>query len=149
MSARPDWDPYFLGIAEAVAARATCPRKHVGALIVRDRHILATGYNGSLPGQPHCEAEGVGCLMEDGHCVRTLHAETNAILQARESLRCATLYTTASPCWPCFRLAAGVGVVRVVFGEVYRADDPGPQRVIKIAKSAKIELVNPIEELTR
>jgi dCMP deaminase len=66
MSTRPDWDLYFLSIARAVSARATCPRKHVGAIVVRDRHILTTGYNGSLPGQPHCEDES--CLMEDGHC---------------------------------------------------------------------------------
>ena len=77
---RASWDEYFLRIATDVATRATCDRKHVGAVIVRDRTILSTGYNGSIGGTPHCDE--VGHMMEDGHCVATIHAEVNAVLQA-------------------------------------------------------------------
>ncbi len=78
---RPDWDAYFMGIAEAVAQRATCPRAKCGAVIVsRDNRILATGYNGSTAGESHCF--DVGCLVIDGHCQRTQHAEINAVAYA-------------------------------------------------------------------
>ena len=79
MSARVTWDDYFMRIAKEVSSRATCDRKHVGAVVVRDKSILATGYNGSIRGLPHCDEEGH--LMEDGHCVRTIHAEAIAIHQ--------------------------------------------------------------------
>ena len=80
MSERVSWDVYFMNIGQEVASRSTCPRKHVGAVVVRDKRLLSTGYNGSLRGLPHCDE--VGCLMEDGHCIATVHAEANAILQA-------------------------------------------------------------------
>ena len=80
MDSRVTWDEYFMNIARVVATRATCDRKHVGAVLVRDKTILSTGYNGSIRGLPHCTE--VGCLMENDHCVRTVHAEANAILQA-------------------------------------------------------------------
>ena len=83
MSSDRNWDDYFMRIAEVVASRATCDRKHVGAVIVRDRTILSTGYNGSIRGLPHCDE--VGHLMEDGHCVATIHAEANAIIQAAKN----------------------------------------------------------------
>lgn len=79
--ARPDWDSYFLMIAEVVAKRATCPRAQVGAVIVDEQNrVLSTGYNGSTPGKPHCT--DVGCDMVDDHCQRTLHAEVNAVAHA-------------------------------------------------------------------
>src|SRR5262245_45743700 len=77
---RASWDEYFMNIAREVATRSTCDRKFVGAVVVRDRSILATGYNGSIRGLAHCDEEGH--LMEEGHCVRTVHAEANAIVQA-------------------------------------------------------------------
>ena len=83
--------------------------------------ILATGYNGSIRGLPHCDEEGH--LMEDGHCVRTVHAEANAIVQAARNgsrIEGAAIYVTASPCWGCFRLIANAGLVRIHFGEFYR-----------------------------
>ena len=83
MSARSSWDEYFMGIARQVATRATCDRKHVGAVLVRNRMILSTGYNGSIRGLPHCDE--VGHMMENGHCVATVHAEANAILQAAKN----------------------------------------------------------------
>ena len=136
--ARSSWDQYFMDIAKQVATRATCDRKHVGAVVVRDRTILSTGYNGSIRGMPHCDE--VGHMMENGHCVATVHAEANAILQAaRNGVRIdgATLYTTASPCWPCFKLIANSGCVRIVYGEFYR--DP---RIFEVAAQLKLELVS-------
>lgn len=117
---RQSWDEYFMSIAQQVATRATCNRRHVGAVLVRDNQILATGYNGALPGMPHCDQ--VGHLMEHGHCVRTVHAEANAIAQAAKfgcSLEDASIYTTASPCWDCFRLIASAGVAAIYFLEEY------------------------------
>ncbi len=118
---RSDWDGYFMAIARVVASRATCDRKHVGAVLVRERTILSTGYNGSIRGLPHCDE--VGHMIENGHCVATIHAEANAILQAaRNGVRIdgADIYTTASPCWPCFKLIANAGIGRIVYAEFYR-----------------------------
>lgn len=126
-----------MDIAKVVSTRATCDRKHVGAVLVRDRTILSTGYNGSIRGLPHCD--DAGHLMEDGHCVATVHAEANAIIQAAKNgvaIEGATIYTTASPCWPCFKLIANSGCTRVVYGEFYRDN-----RIFDAAKSAGIELV--------
>lgn len=135
---RVPWDIYFMDIAKVVATRATCDRKHVGAVITRDRSILATGYNGSIRGLGHCDEEGH--LMEDGHCVRTVHAEANAIVQAARNgvrLEGAMIYVTASPCWGCFRLIANAGIARVVYGEFYR-----DARVFDVASKLGIELVS-------
>jgi dCMP deaminase len=118
MDRRASWDEYFMNIARMVATRATCDRKHVGAVLVRDRTLLSTGYNGSIRGLGHCSEDGH--MMEDGHCVRTVHAEANAIIQAAKNgvgIDGATIYTTASPCWPCFKLIANSGARRIVFGE--------------------------------
>ena len=126
-----------MDIAKQVSTRATCDRKHVGAVLVRDRTILSTGYNGSIRGLPHCDE--VGHMMENGHCVATVHAEAKAILQAAKNgvrIDGATLYTTASPCWPCFKLVANSGCMRIVFGEFYR--DP---RIFEVASQLKLELV--------
>jgi dCMP deaminase len=119
---RVAWNDYFMKIANDVATRSTCERKHVGAVIVsQDRAIIATGYNGSIRGMPHCD--DVGHLMEEGHCVRTVHAEANAIAQAARlgaSVNNARIYVTASPCWPCFKLLANAGIAHIYFGEFYR-----------------------------
>lgn len=138
MSERSSWDQYFMDIATQVATRATCDRKHVGAVLVRNRTILSTGYNGSIRGLPHCDE--VGHMMENDHCVATVHAEANAIIQAARNgvgIDGATIYTTASPCWPCFKLVANAGLVRIVFGEFYR--DP---RIFDFATKLGIELVD-------
>ncbi len=137
MRQRSDWDSYFMEIAKVVATRATCDRKHVGAVVVRDRTILSTGYNGSIRGMPHCDE--VGHMMENGHCVATIHAEANAILQAAKNgvaIEGAEVYITASPCWPCFKLIANTGIKRIVFGEFYR-----DERIFDIAARVGIELV--------
>lgn len=138
MSQRASWDEYFMAIAVQVATRATCDRKHVGAVLARDRSILATGYNGSIRGLPHCDE--VGHMMEDGHCTRTIHAEANAIVQAaRNGVRIdgAAIYVTASPCWGCFKMIANSGVMRVAYGEFYR-----DEKIFDVAKTLGIELVH-------
>jgi dCMP deaminase len=138
MSGRVDWHTYFMNIARQAATRSTCDRKHVGAVIVRDKTILSTGYNGSIRGMPHCD--DVGHLMENEHCVATVHAEANAIIQAAKNgvrIEGAELYTTASPCWNCFKLIANAGIVSVYYGEFYR-----DQRSLEIAGQLGIELID-------
>ncbi len=119
---RPTWPNYFMQIARTIAMRGTCDRKFIGAVVVdKENQILSTGYNGSIPGQPHCSE--VGHDMVNGHCERTIHAEENAILQAARvgvSLKGATIFTTASPCWKCFRGVVRAGINEVVYGELYR-----------------------------
>jgi dCMP deaminase len=115
-----DWDRYFLDIAKTVSTRATCPRLQVGAVIVRDRNILSTGYNGSTRGTPHCVDEG--CLMIENHCARTIHAETNAILQAAKNgvdINGATAYCTHSPCINCLKHLLNAGVSSLVWSQLY------------------------------
>ncbi|MGC8916256.1 MAG: deoxycytidylate deaminase [Thermoanaerobaculum sp.] len=134
---RVSWDRYFMNLAREAATRSTCPRKAVGAVLVRDKAVLATGYNGSIRGLAHCTE--VGCMIENGHCVRTVHAEANALIQAaRHGVRIegADCYVTASPCWECFKLLANAGVRRIVFGEFYR-----DERIWEFAREAGIELV--------
>ena len=135
---RASWDEYFMSIAQVVSTRSTCPRKYVGSVMVRNRIILSTGYNGSIRGMPHCS--DVGHMMEDGHCVATIHAEANAIIQAARNgvnIDSATTYVTASPCWNCFKQLANAGIVRIVYGEFYRDD-----RIFEIARQIGIELVH-------
>lgn len=137
-NSRPPWDEYFMEIARKVATRSTCDRKHIGAVIVRDKMILSTGYNGSIRGLKHCEE--VGHMMENGHCVRTLHAEANAIVQAARNgvnINGSSIYTSASPCWPCFKLIANAGIKKIYFGEFYR-----DERIYEYAKKAGIELID-------
>ncbi len=133
---RVSWDRYFMNLAVQAATRSTCPRKHVGAVIVRDKTILSTGYNGSVRGLPHCSE--VGCLMENDHCVRTVHAEANALVQAARNgtrLEGAEIYVTASPCFNCFKLIANAGIRTVHYGEFYR-----DQRVLDFAREAGIQM---------
>lgn len=120
---RPSWDEYFMGITFEVARRSTCNRAQVGAIIVRNKRILTTGYNGSPTGLPHCTE--VGCLMVNGHCARTLHAEQNAIIQAAlhgVSTDRATIYVTHQPCLVCAKMIINAGITRVVYGGDYPDD---------------------------
>ncbi len=136
--ARVDWHTYFMNIARQAATRSTCDRKNVGAVIVRDKMILSTGYNGSIRGLPHCDEEGH--QMDNGHCVATVHAEANAIIQAAKNgvrIDGAELYTTASPCWNCFKLIANAGIRSVYYGEFYR-----DERSIEVARHVGIELID-------
>lgn len=121
---RPDWDAYFMEIARVVAKRATCDRKLVGAVVVRENRILSTGYNGSPPGRPHCD--DVGHLLRDidgrMSCARSIHAEDNAIFAAArfgQATQGATMYVTAQPCINCAKAILSAGIIRVVWGESY------------------------------
>lgn len=121
-----------MDLARVAATRATCPRLSVGAALVRDRRVLSLGYNGAPTGHDHCATSG--CLMPAGHCVRSVHAEVNAVLHAAKSgvsTAGATLYVTHRPCWDCYRLLANAGVSRAVYaadyGSAYPATGPGPQ----------------------
>ncbi|MBI3734742.1 MAG: cytidine/deoxycytidylate deaminase family protein [Chloroflexi bacterium] len=134
---RPSWDEYFMRITAEVAQRATCPRASVGAVIVKDKRILTTGYNGAPSGLPHC-AE-TGCLVVDNHCVRALHAEQNALLQsARHGISVAggTIYVTHQPCLTCAKMLINAGIVRVVYTQAYL--DPIAQEFLT---QAGVELV--------
>jgi dCMP deaminase len=119
MMKRKSWDHYFLDIANEVGTRSTCPRLHVGCVIVKDKHIVSTGYNGSIHGHDHCE--DVGCLINDqGRCIRTLHAELNAVLHAdRSLLKGATAFITHEPCENCAKTMAQSGIIKIVFRESY------------------------------
>ena len=133
---RASWDEYFMNIAQQAATRSTCDRKHVGAVIVRDKTVLSTGYNGSIRGLPHCD--DVGHMMENDHCVATVHAEANAIIQAARNgtaIDGADIYITASPCWNCFKLIANSGIKRIFYLEFYRDG-----KILSVAHEAGIEL---------
>ena len=136
---RSDWNSYFLEIAQVVARRSTCDRNQVGAIITRDNIILSTGYNGSIRGMPHCDQ--VGHAMVHGHCTNTVHAEANALVQAActgVSIKGATLYTTSSPCWYCFKLIANAGITRIIYREEYGDD---LKRIQKAAKKIAIKIL--------
>lgn len=136
---RPSWDEYFMTIAFAVAGRSTCDRAHVGAVLVRDRRILTTGYNGAPAGLPHCD--DVGHLMVDGHCVRTLHAEQNAIIQGAlhgVSIQGATAYVTHQPCLTCAKMLINSGVTRIVYAGNY--PDEHSRSFLNIANVALVHL---------
>ncbi len=120
---RPDWDTYFMRIAQVVGERSTCDRAHVGCVLVVDKRIITAGYNGSPTGQEHCD--DVGHLLVDGHCVRTIHAETNAIIQAAlhgVSTRGATCYVTHYPCINCTKALINAGITRLVYETAYNID---------------------------
>lgn len=120
MKDRPGWDLYFLSLAIAAASRSTCDRAHVGCVIAdKQHHVLATGYNGSPPGEPHCD--DVGHIMEGNHCIRTKHAERNARDLARQRdwgsrpIEGSTAYVTHRPCRECAEMLVMSGVSRIVF----------------------------------
>jgi len=127
---RPSWDQYFMTITRHVAQRSTCLRAKVGAVIVRDKNILATGYNGSPAGLPHCV--DVGCLVyrsenPDGemeeNCFRTIHAEINAIAQAAKNgaaINCGAIYITHTPCIHCFKVLINTGITRICYEHEYK-----------------------------
>jgi len=134
---RPTWEEYFLKLAMLASERSTCPRMHVGCVLVKDKYVLATGYNGSLPGQPHCD--DVGCLIVDNHCVRTNHAEINALIQAANhgvNVKGATAYVTNMPCTNCAKALITAGIVRVVVFSEYH-DSLG----VKFFQESGVEIV--------
>jgi len=143
--ARPTWDQYFIDITHLVATRSTCLRRQVGALLVKDRNILATGYNGSPSGIRHCDE--TGCLRErlqvpsgERHeLCRGLHAEQNAIIQAARhgvNIDGSTLYCNTMPCSICTKMLINAGILRIVYDAGY-ADDLAREMVAE----AGIEVV--------
>ena len=143
---RPSWDEYFIRLVDEVAQRATCDRGKSGCIIVKDKRILCSGYVGSPPGFPHCYE--VGHLMkkvvdDDGterqHCMRTIHAEQNAICQSAKygiPLEGTTLYCSMEPCRVCAKLIISVGIVKVVVKKRYHA----AQESRELFKEAGVEL---------
>lgn len=136
MEERRTWDQYFMGIAQMVAERATCTRAKIGAVIVKDKNIIATGYNGSPAGHPHCT--DVGCLIyvsrnpdgeEEENCFRTIHAEINAITQAAKNgvgIDDADIYITASPCYHCLKTLLNTGIKRIYYRKPYKLEKIKP-----------------------
>jgi dCMP deaminase len=150
---RPSWDDYFLQIADAVSSRATCDRGRSGCVITRGKTILVTGYVGSPAGLPHCDEAGhqmKKVIHEDGrvtqHCVRTVHAEQNAICQAARygiSIEGGTLYCRMTPCRTCAMLIINCGIRRVVAERRYHAAEESEE----LLRAAGIELVYKYQEV--
>jgi dCMP deaminase len=138
---RPDWDTYFMRAAYLAATRATCDRKHVGALIVDPYHrIVATGYNGAPSGMPSCDEPDVGHEIVDGHCVRSLHAESNAIdFAGRFAMGC-SIYVTVTPCYDCAKRIVNVGIVHVLWDEFYQSRYGKSAKVADFLASAGIKV---------
>lgn len=137
---RPKWDVYAMRLAYLAATRASCDRKHVGAVIVTpDHRIVATGYNGAPSGMDSCDE--VGHQIVDGHCVRTLHAESNAIDFAGRAAQGCTLYVTVTPCWDCAKRIINAGILRVVYDEHYNSRYGKSQDVPDYLRQAGVEVL--------
>lgn len=121
---RIDWDSYFMILAQATSKRATCERKQVGAVIVKDNIILSTGYNGTASGDHECRGVDY-CTNGKGHgCIQTIHAEQNALMRASmKDLKGSTVYVTLSPCLTCFKMLKAAGVRRIVYMEEHSSID--------------------------
>lgn len=151
MKNRLDWHSYFMNIAKMVAERSTCNRAKIGAVIVKDRSIISTGYNGAPSGLPHCT--DVGCLIytsinpdgeEEQNCFRTIHAEINAIAQAAKhgvSIDGADIYITASPCYHCLKVLINVGIKNIYYLKPYKIE-----KIKELLELSKVNLIK-IEEL--
>jgi len=147
---RPSWDEYFMEVADAIAKRATCDRGRSGCVIAKDNQLLVTGYVGAPAGLPHCDEVGhqfKQMLHEDGsvttHCVRTVHAEQNAICQAAKrgiSINGSTLYCRMTPCRTCAMLIINCGIVRVVCQRRYH--DGGDSEAMFTKAGIKLEYVH-------
>lgn len=142
---RPSWDEYFMQMAQVVASRSTCLRRQVGAVIVKDKQILSTGYNGSPTGLSHCAEKG--CLREKlgipsgerTEICRAVHAEQNALVQAAKhgvAIEGADIYTTVQPCVLCTKLLINAGIKRVFYQIPYP-----DQLALEMAAEAELELI--------
>lgn len=129
---RIPWDQYFMLQALVISTRSTCNRLSVGATIVRDKRIIAAGYNGSVSGDDHCL--DAGCYLVDGHCVRTIHAEMNAVLQCAkfgEATDGAEIYVTDFPCLQCTKMLLQAGIRKITYMRNYH-NDPYAQKLIAL-----------------
>ena len=148
---RLSWDQYFMQIAKLVASRSTCVRRHVGAVIVNNKHILATGYNGAPSGLKHCSE--IGCFREQNNIpsgerhelCRGVHAEQNAIIQIAKhginNIQGSTLYCTNFPCIICAKMLINVGIKRIVYADSYAEQDSFVLEMLKEA-NVKIEQID-------
>lgn len=124
MSERISWHEYFMAQAKLISLRGTCARLYVGSVITRDRRVIAGGYNGSISGDVHCI--DVGCKVVDGHCVRTIHAEQNALMQCAKfgvATEGAEIYVTHFPCLHCTKLIVQAGIKHIYYETPYRMDE--------------------------
>lgn len=140
---RPTWDQYFMSIARLAALRGSCDRKQVGAVLVADKHVIATGYNGAPSGLPNCIEDGHQLVDMNGRqsCVRTIHAEVNAIIQCSivgVPAAGALLYTTAKPCMECMKSIICAGISGIVFADDYDSARSGGFDVEAMAKANNI-----------
>ena len=142
-NARPSWDDYFMSQAELVASRSSCDRAAVGAVVVLNMTCIATGYNGSVAGLTNCDESGH--LLEEGHCVRTVHAEMNALLQCARHGRAtdgATIYVTHYPCLNCMKSILQAGIKRIVYLNDYRNNPISA----KLASEAGVDIIHKQKE---
>lgn len=128
---RIPWDQYFMSQSMLLSLRSTCQRLMVGATIVRDKRIISGGYNGSVSGDDHCQE--FGCYLEDGHCMRTIHAEMNALLQCSKfgiQTDGAEIYVTHFPCLQCTKMLVQAGIQKIYFLHNYR-NHPYAEKLLK------------------
>ena len=138
---RKPWNQYFMEIAEKVSERATCDRLRVGCILVKDKRIICSGYNGSLPKQNHCD--DVGHLMIDGHCLRTCHAEVGCLYQAAKfgiSTDGAVAYVNWHPCFECLKALIMSGIKKIYYKDMYKAELVAnfPKEIMEIIPLEKI-----------
>ncbi len=137
---RLDWNEYFMIQAVLLASRSTCRRLAVGAAMVKDRRIIAGGYNGAVSGDEHCIDSD--CYLRDGHCVRTIHAEMNAVLQCAKfgiSTDGASIYVTDFPCLQCTKMLLQAGIKHIYYLRNYHNDDYAVQ-LIKLKNVAVTQI---------
>ncbi|MEE6679962.1 ComE operon protein 2 [Pediococcus pentosaceus] len=137
MDNRIGWDQYFMTQATLLSLRSTCTRLSVGAVIVRDRRVIAGGYNGSVSGDVHCIDEG--CYLVEGHCVRTIHAEMNAVLQCAKfgvATDGAEVYVTDFPCLQCTKMLLQSGIIKINYLRNYHND----QYAVELLKRKNVEI---------
>ena len=134
---RPSWDEFFFMLAHVYSTRGTCDRLKTATLLVKNNRIVGAGYNGSLPGNPQCDEDGH--LMEDGHCIRTLHGEDNAILYSIANLKGSTAYVLGTPCVLCTNKLIAVGVGEIKYLGDYE-NSRGKDTIEKLAKYNNVKL---------
>ena len=144
---RPTWESYFMDMAKLVATRATCDRKHVGAVLVKNNRVVATGYNGSPRGMPHCDDAGHELAIIDDResCIRTLHAESNALDYAGRDSEGCVFYVTVIPCHDCAKRIINAGVISVVYDEYYESRKTGLVKDLFARSGVQLQRTGPHE----
>src|SRR5690625_3367466 len=142
MTKRIPWNQYFMSQSLLLSLRSTCTRLMVGATIVRDKRIIAGGYNGSVSGDDHCME--YGCYIEDGHCIRTIHAEMNALLQCSKfgvQTEGAEIYVTHFPCLQCTKMLVQAGIKKIYYLNDYR-NHPYAEKILKqnLVETIQVEI---------